>query len=190
MNSDVREGRGPGTRKDGPRSAAAAPLRSRFPDKVAYMNALLVLSVITYLPGIFFPIASIKKSLGPIPLGGNSFSLAGVVGALFGKGEIPLALLVFGFTIAFPCAKLFTLFRLWHHPFENARAEILSHRLAVIGKWSMLDVFVISVFVALVKIDGLAHVEVYFPIYFFALSVVLTMVATSSIARMMKAVAQ
>ena len=49
------------------------------------------------------------------------------------------------------------------------------------GKWSMLDVFVVAVLLASVKLAGLAQVEIHSGLYAFAASVLLTMLITARV---------
>ena len=61
---------------------------------------------------------------------------------------------------------------------KDARIGHFSQRLlrvvALLGKWSMLDVFIVAVLVASVKLGILAHASVLSALYFFAASVLLT----------------
>ena len=72
----------------------------------------------------------------------------------------------------------------------NVRASLercgeLAHRLAVFGKWSMLDVIVVGILVVVVKIEGMVSVKVHAGVYFFAASVILTMITTAWIGKML-----
>ena len=57
------------------------------------------------------------------------------------------------------------------------------HWLSVLGKWSMLDVFVVAVLIASVKLGSIASIEIHYGLYVFAASVILMMVATHLIHR-------
>ena len=164
---------------------ASISLRAQHPKRAIRIDGLLYISATAYLAGVFWPMLTIQKKIIGIPLGSNSVSLASGLVDLIGKGDIPLFALIFVFSIAFPVAKLVVLFRLWVHPFAASRAHALAHRLAVFGKWSMLDVLVVGMLVAVVKIRGMVEVEVHLGIYFFAFSVILSMLATSAIGRML-----
>ena len=160
-------------------------LKAQHPDRALRIDGLLYVSASTYLAGIFWPMLTIQKKIIGIPLGGNSVSLASGLIDLIAKGDVALFALIFVFSIAFPVGKLAVLFRLWLHPFSPSRAHALAHRLAVFGKWSMLDVLVVGMLVAIVKIRGMVEVEVHMGIYFFALSVILSMLVTAAITRML-----
>ena len=49
------------------------------------------------------------------------------------------------------------------------------HVIETLGKWSMLDVFVVALLLVSVKLGVLAKVEVHYGLYVFATSVLLTM---------------
>ena len=107
---------------------------------------------------------------------------SGVV-ALWESGMWGVATLVFLASIVVPLLKLLGLFFLvvtarsdrWRYD----RAQL--HRLLeAIGRWSMLDVFLLAILVALVKLGDIARVSPRPGIAYFAAVVVLTMLATAS----------
>lgn len=161
-----------------------ASLKSLFPDAAQKMNLLLYGSVVTYLIGIIWPLMTIEKKI-IIPFKGDTVSLVSGIVKLFYNGDVLLFLILFAFSIAFPVGKLIVLFRLWHHPYAKDRSGQLAHRLAVFGKWSMLDVIVVGLLVVIVKIEGMVSVEVHAGVYFFATSVILTMLTTAWIGKML-----
>ena len=61
---------------------------------------------------------------------------------------------------------------------EYKKGSILDKSLTLIetlGKWSMLDVFVVALLLVSLKLGALAKVEVHYGLYFFTASVILTM---------------
>jgi uncharacterized paraquat-inducible protein A len=102
-----------------------------------------------------------------------------VIGSLFDSGEALLALLLFGFSVLVPFAKTLlvagTLFARTHH--WSLRGLHLSH---AIGKWSMVDVFVVAVLVAFLASNGkgLTNAEIQIGLYFFAGYGLLSLLAT------------
>ena len=131
--------------------------------------------------GIIWPMLTVSKSLWIIPLGSNTVSLASGLLQLLSDGHLFLFLIIFLFSIAFPTAKLFLLYRLWYQPLNPTAATKLTHFLAVTGKWSMLDVLVVGMLVVILKLRDLVTVTVDFGVFFFATSVILTMIATSRV---------
>ena len=101
------------------------------------------------------------------------------------SGAYGLAAIVFIASFLVPLFKLAALFVLvvsaqrrseWRRT-ERAR---LYHAIEVIGRWSMLDVFVVAVLAGLVRIQGFAEITAGVGIAAFGAVVVLTMLASLS----------
>jgi hypothetical protein len=110
----------------------------------------------------------------------RSFSLAGGIIHLFREHEFLIGAIILLFSIVFPAAKLATLALSFRrgHPSVHRRLHLLEQ----LGKWSMLDVFVIAALVVCFKgFPGGSHVQVDWGIYVFGASVVLSMVATHAL---------
>jgi paraquat-inducible protein A len=68
---------------------------------------------------------------------------------------------------------------LWLHPRLDAEhAHKLFHFVAHMGKWSMLDVFVVTILVLTVKSGGVASIKVEDGFFLFFVSVMFTQVAS------------
>ena len=96
-------------------------------------------------------------------------SLWETAGGLLEQGEILLFLIVAGFSMVFPAAKLLAAGWVW------ARVDAASgggHRavrlMEALGRWSMIDVFVVALIVVAVKVSLVADVGVHSGIYVFA----------------------
>jgi paraquat-inducible protein A len=96
---------------------------------------------------------------------------------------LELAALVFTASILIPILKLIGLFYLCltankeGRPHERTRIYRIVES---IGKWSMIDVFVLAILVALVKMGAIANVQPEIGSSFFGAVVVLTILASSS----------
>jgi paraquat-inducible protein A len=133
-----------------------------------------------YLPANLFAMMVIQQA-------GSSQSdtiLSGVY-AMVTMGWYPVALLIFIASITVPLAKLVSLTGLlisvqrrsaWR-PRERA---VLYRVVERIGRWSMLDVFVLTLLIALVQLGNLMTIEVGRAGTFFAAVVVLTILAAKS----------
>jgi paraquat-inducible protein A len=107
----------------------------------------------------------------------RQFSLAGGILHLFQEKELFIGGLILLFSVVFPAAKIVALLLLIH----RGRGDVASGLKVIehLGKWSMLDVFVIAALVVCYKgYPGGTHIQLQWGLYVFAISVMLTMVAT------------
>jgi paraquat-inducible protein A len=61
----------------------------------------------------------------------------------------------------------------------DVQRKRLLYYLSILGKWSMLDVFVASIIIVAVKLGVLASAKVEKGIYFFGMSIFLAMIITT-----------
>jgi paraquat-inducible protein A len=95
-----------------------------------------------------------------------------------------LAGLIFFFSMIFPTVKLLGLLAIWFVPLdEKARGKYLN-RLELLGRWSMLDVFVVATLIVLIKSKSIVDANASAGIYLFAGAVILSMLITNIIYRM------
>jgi len=139
--------------------------------------------------GLLLPCMTIHPALGeltgwveifaPSALASTQYSILGGVVAMFEGGSPGIAIILFLFSVLFPLWKLFTYLRFLRAARAGRAAAGRSLGLAIkLGKYSMLDVFVIAVLVVGVKgLPGGSRVELNAGIYFFAGSVLLSMIA-------------
>lgn len=127
---------------------------------------------VLFVAGIFLPMFTFHKFF----IFNDTFSLAGGIWHLLGEGEVFLFLVILLFSILGPLYKLYLLGTLirGRGADRSARRRRIK-RLAVVGKWSMADVFVIAVIVSSVKLGLLASVSVLVGIVCFGLSVLMSM---------------
>jgi len=113
----------------------------------------------------------------------DTFSLASGIFYLLAEGEPLLFIIVFSFSILMPVWKMVLLYGLLHaQDGDNARRRRQLHILSFLGKWSMLDVFVVAILVVTVKLGAIANITVHFGIYLFTLAVLASMLLTHKIA--------
>ncbi|MDR9754201.1 paraquat-inducible protein A [Pseudomonas sp. SZMC_28357] len=154
-----------------------ARVHGRRPNSVARTWALLVTAAILYIPANVLPIMTVV-SLGQ---GDPSTIMSGVI-QLAQHGMIPIAAVVFVASILVPTFKLvgiaLLLFSVQRRQPLSARQRIWMYRfIKFIGRWSMLDIFVIAILVAVVNFGRLANVEANLGAVAFASVVILTMLA-------------
>ena len=154
-----------------------AVVHARRPDSLMRTWALLLTSAILYIPANLLPIMTVN-SLGQ---GSPSTIMAGVI-ELVQHGMIPIAAVVFVASILVPTFKLvgiaLLLFSVQRHQPLSARQRIIMYRfIEFIGRWSMLDIFVIAILVAVVNFGRIASIEANLGAVAFASVVVITMLA-------------
>lgn len=132
---------------------------------------LLWLALALLLAGIGLPLISVEKFY----IFENRVSLwSGTLGLLT-EGEWFLGIILFCFSILFPLGKNLLMLALLHGlPAARHRIRGVMHALSILGKWSMLDVFIVAILVCSVKLGLLADTQVLVGVYCFAASVLLT----------------
>lgn len=157
-----------------------SPLHGRKPHSIARTWAYLIAAAILYLPANLLPIMETRSLFGAQ----QDTILSGVV-YLWHSGAWYLALVVFVASILVPMAKILSLLLLllsvqlgarWQ-PRERTR---LYRLVELVGRWSMLDIYVVTLLVALVQLDALASIQPRAGALAFGAVVVLTMAATAS----------
>jgi len=154
-----------------------ALIHARRPNSLLRTWALLVTAAILYIPANLLPIMTVN-SLGQ---GDPSTIMSGVI-QLVQHGMFPIAAVVFIASILVPTFKLvgigLLLFSVQRRQPLSAQQRILMYRfIEFIGRWSMLDIFVIAILVAVVNFGRLASVEANLGAAAFASVVILTMLA-------------
>jgi paraquat-inducible protein A len=142
--------------------------------------AFSLAALVFYLPANIYPILHMQL----YGMHSESTIWEGCV-TLFQKGQHFVAAIVFLASIAFPLLKLVGLFYLVATTKLRSRRRRLERTwiyrtIDVIGPWSMLDVFLLAVLVALVKFGQLATVLPGRGLVAFTAVVVLTILASSS----------
>ena len=154
-----------------------APMHMRYPNSLSATWALVVASFLLYIPANTLPVLTVVM-LGQ---GNSDTIMSGVVHLLEG-GMWPLALIVFVASILVPVLKLSILAGLlisvrYKNLWRRADRSRLYRITEFIGRWSMVDVFVIAILVALVQFGNLADVDPGAGALSFGAVVVLTMFA-------------
>ena len=155
----------------------SARLHSRKPDSVARTWALLIAAGIMYVPANLLPMMETRSLFGSQ----DDTIMSGVI-YLWTSGSWDLALVVFIASIMVPLLKLIALTLLlvsvqrrsvWQ-PVQRTR---LYRLVELVGRWSMLDIYVVTILAALVQIGSLATIKAGPAAMAFGAVVVLTMFA-------------
>jgi paraquat-inducible protein A len=161
-------------------SRCGAALHLRRADSLQRTLALLITASVLYIPANVLPI------MDTVQLGrdGPSTILGGVV-LLIKLNDIPIAAVIFIASVMVPLSKLFAMYYLvWsvhRHHRTSARQRTRIYQLAeFVGRWSMTDVFVVSILVALIQLGGVLTILPGAAAVAFAGVVVVTMLAAQA----------
>ncbi len=170
-----------------PPSAAApacprcgARLHRRKPASLVRAWTFLVAAMILYLPANLLPIMETESFFGTQ----SDTIMSGIV-FLWKNGSWPLAVIVFVASIMVPLLKMIALLTLLIAVHMGVKVHChdlskLYRVLELIGRWSMLDIYVVTILVSLVQLQLVATVTPDNGALAFCAVVVLTMLATMS----------
>ncbi len=146
-------------------------------NSIARVWALLISAFVMYIPANTEPIMY-TTSLGQQS---SDTIISGVIYFLI-HGDWPIALVIFSASVLIPLTKMIAIAYLLvmvqrgasHRKMENTRLYMLAE---LMGKWSMVDIFVVALMAALVQLNALATIEPGPAGIAFAATVILTMFA-------------
>ena len=139
-------------------SRCGSTLHMRKPNSLEFTWALLLTAAILYIPANAYPMM-ITTSLGQT----HSSTIIGGMIELWQHGSEPVAVIIFVASVLVPIIKMLILVLLsWlaKHPGPlSATQKTKLYRLTeLIGRWSMVDVFVVAIMVALIQSGNLMSV--------------------------------
>lgn len=154
-----------------------ANLNVRVEQSIQKTLALLITAVLFYIPANLLPIMVTTLLGNQI----ESTILSGVI-LFFDQGAYFVASVIFIASIIIPVAKMIAI--LWlclsvksAHSIKKDELMTLYRITEFIGKWSMIDVFVVAILVALVQIGNLMSIKPGLAALSFAIVVILTMIS-------------
>jgi paraquat-inducible protein A len=157
-----------------------AKLHQRKPNSLKRTWALVLAAIVFYIPANLLPV-TIVTSLGKSQA---DTIMSGVI-YFITTGMWPIALVIFVASIMVPMLKLIILTFLlitvqrksaWR-PKDRTRLYRITE---AVGRWSMVDIYVVTILVALVNLGNLATIKAGPGAGFFAAVVVITMFAAMS----------
>jgi paraquat-inducible protein A len=155
-------------------------LHFRKPDSLARTWALLLAACILYVPANVLPVMRTESVLGAQ----NDTIMSGVV-YLWTSGSWPLAALIFFASVMVPLLKIMAMILMAAVTQRRSTWALLQRAqlyrvVEFIGRWSMIDIFVVGVIAALVQFEGLATIRAGAGTIAFGAVVVLTMLAAET----------
>lgn len=135
---------------------------------------LIAISAVLLVVGLSRPVITVQKLWNS-----NTQSVMSSIGNLWHDRDYILAAIIFFFSIVFPIVKLASLQIIWSVRLKDEDRRKLIYMMELLGRWSMLDVFVCAVLIVTVKLGALAQARIEDGIYFFAASIFLAMLVAT-----------
>jgi len=157
-----------------------AELHQRKPNSIVRTWALVIAAMIFYIPANALPM-TVTSALGATQA---DTILSGVIYFIH-SGSWEIALVIFTASIFVPFLKfiilIYLLLSVQFKSIKRPKDRIRLYQLTeAIGRWSMLDIYVVTILIALVKLGILADIEAGPAVIYFASVVVITMLAAES----------
>lgn len=154
-----------------------ASLHRRKPHSLQYAWAFLLAAMLCYIPANLMPIMLTEMLSGT-----QRDTIMSGVAYLWRSGSWPLALVVFVASVLVPLLKILSMLLLlltvhWRSRWAPRQRTRLYRLLEVVGPWSMLDIYVVGLLVALVQLQSLATIKAGPGAIAFGAVVVLTMLS-------------
>jgi len=143
---------------------------------------LLVCALLLFLTSVFFPFFNVTK----LWVFHDAVSVFSGIITLFDNGEYFLFGVLTLFALVFPLVKLGLLTVIWiERNHDLAQVRSLHKWVENVGRWSMLDVFVVAILIVVTKSAALADIKIGIGLYLFTFSVIFTQFASSWIDRLL-----
>lgn len=157
-----------------------APLRGRDPHSLQKVMAWMIAGIIAYIPANTYPMLRTTQAFQT-----TDATIVGGVVDLVHHHAYAVAAIVFVASVVIPVGKFLAIgYLAWAlsraRRVDPHRLHLLYEIVEFIGRWSMIDVFVVAILVALVQFDVVATIQPGIAAVCFALSVVFTMVSAQS----------
>jgi len=157
----------------------AAPLHLRKPASLQRTIALTLAAVMLYFPANLLPVLRIESS---IKAEQQNTIMSGVI-QFWHDGDYPVALIIFTASVLIPLIKVLAIVALCLavRSGSSPRAMTRLYRMTeYVGRWSMVDVFVVAILVAVVQLGSVLKIDPGAGAVAFAGVVILTMIAARS----------
>lgn len=154
-----------------------ATLHAGWSDSIQHTWAWLVTSIVLYVPANFLPILH-TKFLGKVS---ENTVLGGVV-TLWEHGSYPIAIVIFVASVLVPLGKIMVLAWLClsvqlGSTYAVTQKTKLYRITEFVGRWSMVDVFVVAILVALIQLGSVMTIVPGAAALAFAIMVITSMLA-------------
>ena len=155
-------------------------LQSRDPKSLSRVWAWWVLGLMAYVPANLAPMLSTRTLISS-----SEDTIIGGAVTLAQHGALGVAVVILVASVVIPCAKFFCIAYLalsvsWRASLSPERRTQLYEVVEYIGRWSMIDVFVVAILTALVQLSIVVSITPGPAAISFAASVIFTMLSASA----------
>lgn len=152
-------------------------VRKRVKNSLQVSLALTICAILFYIPAMIYPIMEVTK----FGVSVESTIIEGVISFLEYENYF-IAIVVFTASIVIPFIKLIGLLVIFtslkvNMKLSNRVKNMMFHFIEAIGKWSMIDIYVVALLASIVQLDEFFNIKGGLAATSFALMVITTMIA-------------
>ena len=153
-------------------------LHLRLKESLQRTLALTIAAVVLYFPANLLPVLRVESFAG-----NQQNTILGGVVQFWQHGDYPVAIIIFSASVMIPILKIISIAslclasRTGHRPYPMTRLYRITE---FVGRWSMVDVFVVAILVGVVQLGSAISIHPGAGALSFAGVVVLTMFAAMS----------
>jgi len=152
-------------------------VRKRIKDSLQVSLALVVSAIFLYIPAMVYPMMEVTRFGVSI----ESNIIEGVISFLEYENYF-IAFVIFTASVVIPLIKLVGLLLIFvslkiHTRMSNKTKILVFKFIEAIGKWSMIDIYVVAILASVIQMDELFNIKGGIAATSFALVVIFTMVA-------------
>ena len=154
-------------------------VRKRIKNSLQVSLALIICATLLYIPAMVYPMMEVKRLGVKI----ESTILEGVISFLDMESYF-IAIVIFTASVVIPLIKLVGLLFIFislkiNVKMQNNKKILIFKFVEAIGKWSMIDIYVVALLASIVQLDELFNIKGGIAATSFALMVILTMIAAN-----------
>jgi len=135
---------------------------------------LVIVGGVAFVFSLFSPLLSISEFY----IFSDTLTIYSAMKSLFNSGEWLLFSAIFIFAFVLPLAKYILLFVYGFFGNAGVSSSRVIHLLEMVSKWAMLDIFIIAILIASIKLKSTASAQTHYGLYLFALSVLMATICT------------
>ena len=156
-------------------------LYTRFGAKGWFIPLMLTVALTFNVLALTIPFLKISMLLEPVVI----YDLPRSVWLMWTQGLYLISILILGFSIIFPLLKLLGMYTAWFGPKSFKKQERILALIKNLGKWSFMDIFVVSLLLAMTNKQWAISATPEIGVYFFIAAIVISMTTSEIMHNMM-----